>query len=122
MVSALVCVLPLSQMQKQTNYNPISSLKNKGIDVYSYGYVAPEMIWQYGDKIPQIKPNNSTINFPSDASFGILSKQLTDEELEFLNKSFEVEHQDTFDLNKKASGEKGHKNRLISYYYKLTRK
>ena len=67
MVSAFATVLPLSKTQGQSDYSPISNLKaeakEEGINIDSFNTVSPEMIWQFGDKIPSIKINDSTYNF-----------------------------------------------------------
>ena len=78
MVATLVTVLPLSKIQNQPDYNPISSLKNQlendAISLYSFNEVTPEMIWQYGGKIQQIKVDDSTYNFPRDTKFGKIGR------------------------------------------------
>ena len=125
MVAALISVLPLSNIQGQADYNPISSLKSQlekeNLSIYSLNGVAPEMIWQYGAKIPLIH-SDSTYNFPSESKFAILSKELEDTQLEKLKTSYNIDKKEVFDLNKKAEGERGHKKRLISNLYIFTKK
>ena len=125
MVTALVSILPLSKIQNQADYNPISSLKSqldkKNLSIYSLNGIAPEMIWQYGAKIPQMHID-SIVNFSSESKFAILSKTLENDELEKLQKSFKIEAKETYNLNRKADGERGHKKRLISNLYIFTKK
>ena len=125
MVTALVFVLPLSSIQGQANYNSISNLKSElereNLSIYSLNEIAPEMIWQYGDKVPRIH-TDSTYHFPNESSFAILSKKLESNQLEKLQTSYTIEKKEVFDLNKKADGERGHKKRLISHLYIFTRK
>ncbi|TJY32870.1 ArnT family glycosyltransferase [Pontimicrobium aquaticum] len=125
MVAALVLILPLSKVQNQADYNSISNLKSeldkKNISIYSLSGVAPEMIWQYGAKIPKVS-NDSTYNFPPEPKFAILSKPLEDDQLEYLQKDYKIEAKETYDLNRKAEGERGHKKRLISQLYVFTKK
>ena len=124
-VAALVSVLPLTKIQNQTDFNPISNLQleldKENLSIYSLNGVAPEMIWQYGAKIPQIN-SGSTYNFPTESKFTILSNKLQSEELEFFQKSFNIEKKEVFDLNRKADGERGHKKRLVSYLYFFSKK
>ena len=112
---------PFSNIQSQADYRSIGSFEGD-IELYSLGYVSPEMIWQYGDKLPQIKPNDSMYNFPDVSKFGILVQELNDTEKTYLEMLYNLEHQETFDLNKKASEEKGYRKRLVSHYYILTKK
>jgi len=125
MIAALITVLPLSSIQNQADYNSITSLKsqldNKNLSIYSFNEISPEMIWQYGAKIPQIN-SGSTYNFPKESKFAILSKTLEKDELELLEKMFIIQTKETYDLNRKAEGERGHKKRLISNLYIFTRK
>ena len=125
MVTALISVLPLSKIQNQTDFNPISNLQleldKENLSIYSLNGVAPEMIWQYGAKIPQIN-SGSTYNLPKESKFAILSNELQSEELEFFQKSFNIEKKEVFDLNRKADGERGHKKRLVSHLYIFTKK
>ena len=121
LVTVMLFITPLSNIQSQANYKSIDNFEDD-IELYSLGYVSPEMIWHYGDKIPQIKPNDSTYNLPEANKFGILVQELNDEEQTFLETSYHLEHKETFDLNKKAPEEKGYRKRLVSQYYILTKK
>jgi len=125
MVVALVSVLPLSKIQGQAAYNPISSLKSEldkeNLSIYFLNEIAPEMIWQYGAKIPSVN-NNSEYNFPNESTFAILSKELDNNQLKNLQSSYNIEKKEIFDLNRKAEDERGHKKRLISILYIFTKK
>ena len=125
MVAALISVLPLSKIQNQTDYNPISNLQleldKANLPIYSLNGISPEMIWQYGAKIPQVN-SSSTYNFPKLSKFAILSNELQSEELEFFQKSFNIQKKEVFDLNRKVDGERGYKKRLVSHLYIFTKK
>lgn len=121
LVTITLLLTPFSNIQSQADYNSINSFEDN-IELYSLGYVSPEMIWQYGDKLPQIKPNDRTYNFPDVSKFGILVQELNDTDKTYLEMLYNLEHQETFDLNKKASEEKGYRKRLVSQYYILTKK
>lgn len=126
MISAFVCVLPLSKVLKSDTYNSVSELQKEAekenIKVYSFGAVSPEMIWDFGDKIPQIKINDSTYNFPKEQKFGILVNGFSPADTQLLKEKYTIVQHNTYDLNRAAPDTKKHKKRLVSYYYVLTRK
>ena len=126
MISAFVCVIPLSKALKSNTYNSISELKRKAekenIKVYSFGSVSPEMIWDFGDKLPQIKINDSTYNFPKEQKFGILVNVFSPSDTQLLKEKYTIVQHNSFDLNRSEPDSKGYKKRLVSYYYVLTRK
>jgi len=125
-ISAFVFVLPLSKALKSDTYKSISLLKTEvekeDMKVYSFGYVSPEMIWDFGDKIPQIKINDSTYNFPKEDKFGILVRNFSPEDAQLLKVNYNIVQHDTYDLNRSASNSKKYKKRLLSHYYVLTKK
>ena len=126
MISAFVAVLPLSEKLRSDSYKSISELKTKAekenIKIYSFGTVSPEMIWDFGDKIPQIKTNDSTYNFPKENRFGILVNSFSPADTQILKNNYTIVQYDTYDLNRSDSNTKRHKKRLVSHYYVLTKK
>ncbi|NND51124.1 MAG: hypothetical protein HKN54_01880 [Flavobacteriaceae bacterium] len=125
-VSAYVFVSPLSKHIKTHAQNPISQLKDQtaaeGLNVYRLDYVSPEMIWQFGDELTSIKSNDSTFDFPSEAKFGILTKELSDEDKKKINSDYIMEFRDTFDLNTVSPESKKYRSRLVNSFYVLTKK
>ncbi|XHP74719.1 Undecaprenyl phosphate-alpha-4-amino-4-deoxy-L-arabinose arabinosyl transferase [Arenibacter antarcticus] len=115
--------MPLAgAMEKNTEYNSIANLRafmlEQGTTTYSFGEIAPEMIWDYGSSLPDLKGEN-TINIPKHESFAVLVAQV--EEVEF-KRIFGREHTytviSTFDLNRNAvPGNKSHKNRMVNNLY-----
>ncbi|MCK5401251.1 MAG: glycosyltransferase family 39 protein [Flavobacteriaceae bacterium] len=126
MIGVFVFVLPLSKALKSDSYKSISQLKTKvekeNLKVYSFGFVSPEMIWNFGDKIPQIKINDSTYNFPKENKFGILVNGFSPADTKLLKENYTIVQYDTYDLNRSAPGTKNYKKRLLSHYYVLTKK
>lgn len=126
MVSAFVTALPLSKIQRQSEYNSISNLKidskKEGISIYSLNYISPEMIWQFGDKIPPIKINDSTYNFPKEKTFGLLANDISPDNELLLKEKYRIEQRDTYNLNRNKPKTRGYKERLINHYYILTKK
>ena len=125
MVAALVSVLPLSKIQGTSSYNSISNLKSQlekeNLSIYSLNEIAPEMIWQYGGKIPDIN-TDSGYDFPKESKFALLSKELDNNQLKSFQSTYNIEKKEVFDLNRKAEDERGHKKRLISQLYFFTKK
>jgi len=126
MVSAFLFVLPVSRSFVTSNYMPITKLKDSAekdtLKVYAYNYISPEMIWQYGDRIPQIKLNDSTYEFPKEKRFGMLVKDLNSKDEKLLNARFRLKKKETFNLNTFNTESRQYKERLVSHYYILTKK
>jgi len=124
--SVLITVVPLSKFQIGPNYNPILDLKEdateQGLKVYSLDNIAPEMIWQYGDKAPSIKDDNGSIQFPKESRFGLLINDLKPEIRTLLETEYFLEKKETYDLNYSNPDSKKYNQRLLSDYYILTKK
>ena len=120
-VSVFMLVLPLLKPIIGTANKPISNLKQDNFKVYGFNYVSPETIWQYGDKIPPIKLEDGTFNFPKEHQFGILVNGISPEDWEVLQSKYNVQEVDEFDLNAVPSDSKKYNGRLNNYYYILTK-
>jgi len=125
-ITAFVFITPLSKELKSNNYKNISFLGNQisqtEVKIYSFNYIAPEMIWHFGDKLPKIKLNDSTYKFPAEKSFGMLANDISSKDRLFIEKNYSIKALDTFDLNIVDHSSKQYKNRLMSIYYRLTKK
>lgn len=126
MASVVISVLPLSTIQVQTDYNPISNLKEEtektGLKIYSLNNIAPEMIWQYGDKIPPINDEKNGLTLPEEHRFGLLTNTLNSEVEMVLGAHYTIEKVDTFDLNWQSKTSKKYNERLSCDYYLLTKR
>jgi len=126
MVSAFITALPLSKVQSSPNYNPISNLKleaeKEGLNIYGLNYVSPEMIWQYGGKIPSIHMSNAMSSFPEASKFGLLSDHISPEDMTKIKANYHVEQKALYNLNRSTPDTRAYKKRLIGHYYILTRK
>jgi hypothetical protein len=124
--SVLITVLPLSVSQVQSDYNPISNLKGEttksGLKIYSLNNIAPEMIWQYGVKIPSINDEKNGLNFPEENRFGLLTNTLNSEVEMVLSTHYTIEKVETFDLNWQSKTSKKYNERLSCDYYLLTKR
>lgn len=124
--SILITVIPLVKTQRQLDYNPISGLKEEvqkeGIKVYSLNTIAPELIWQFGDKIPSLKSEDGIINLPKDSKFGLLGNNMDIENQPILKANYSIERKSTYDLNSSGKSSKRYNERLASDYYLLTKR
>lgn len=123
---AFITVLPLSKTQVQPGFKSVSNLKQEAekenLKVYSLGYVSPEMIWAFGDKIPQIKVNDSTYHIPEADKFGVLTRNSSPMDFLDLKEKYTIIHRNTYDLNRSDPDKNKYKDRLVNYYYVLTKK
>ena len=114
--------MPLVEQLPKHNYTPISDLKSdmeiSNMNLLSLNEISPEIIWQYGDEIPE-----TTIDKLSDIKandeLAILVTNLESSQQEFLNNHFEVIHLKTYDLNWAEVDSKNHKKRLTAQLLKL---
>ncbi|MFC4721143.1 ArnT family glycosyltransferase [Geojedonia litorea] len=122
----LIAVLPLTKTQVASNYHPISSLSEEasqqGLKVYSFSTVAPEMIWQFGDKIPELKNEDNQIHLPNETKFGMLATSISPEDQNLLNANYHIELITTYDLNRADQDSRQYNGRLFADYYILIKK
>ncbi len=119
----LILALPLKQAFESKTYRPISNLKETSdLNLYQFNYIAPEVIWQYGDKIPAIKLEDGSIEFPKDDTFGLLTIGISPEDSDYMQSLYQIEKQGVFDLNKVDTDSKQYKERLRANYYILTKR
>ena len=121
MMSLGFLALPISKVHVQADYKPISKSNTYGLPLYSLESVAPEMIYNYGDKIPTIKAEQG-LTIPNTKEFGLLTNTLNPETVAPLSKLYTIEFIDTFDLNTSHKDARDYRTRLVNKLYKLTRK
>ncbi|MBQ0767755.1 MAG: glycosyltransferase family 39 protein [Bizionia sp.] len=118
--------LPLMELFKSDTFRSIASLKEdnekRGITLYSFKYVAPETIWQYGNMIPQIQYHNNEFQFPLESKFGVLTNRISTEDLSLLKAKFNVKEVSTYNLNQAKEGTKQYNDRLTNTFYILSKK
>lgn len=116
--------MPLVKHLPKHDYTPISDLREEidisNIKLFSLNEISPEIIWQYGDKIPKISLDNLA-KIPLDQEFVILVSNYEDSQEEFLTTNFDITHLKTYDLNWSKVNSKNHKNRLTAQLLKLKR-
>lgn len=127
-VAIKTLALPLvGALPKNTQYNSISDFRDRmlvqGTPTYSFGEISPEMIWNYGSSLPNLKEANQGI-FPKTKIFAVLVGQ--EEENEFkriFGPDYSMELIQVFDLNPYANpSSRGHKGRLVNNLYIVTKR
>jgi 4-amino-4-deoxy-L-arabinose transferase-like glycosyltransferase len=121
MLSIGFIALPIAQTHIQADYNPVSKLNTAPIPLYHLNSASPEAIYNYGDKIPNIKSEQGLV-IPSEKQFNLLTGSVKSESFDELSKLYTIEFIETLDLNTSEKGTKSHRSRLVNQLYKLTRK
>ncbi|MCW3786570.1 ArnT family glycosyltransferase [Plebeiibacterium sediminum] len=114
-------LLPLTKKIESPDYQPIDHLKGlaleKKLKVYGYGYIAPEIIWQYGEKIKNIDSDDESIDIPLENTFWLLAQNLP--EKEFIQNS-KITLIDTFNLNNSVGKFSSSRKRLKCNLYEVS--
>lgn len=117
--------LPVSEAFKSDSYEPISELnktfQSKNLTIYALDAVAPEMLWDYGGKITQLRIANG-IKFPKEKKFGLLTNEISPEDLDLLQAHYSIKKVGQFNLNSSGKNSRGYKTRLQNDFYILTKK
>jgi 4-amino-4-deoxy-L-arabinose transferase-like glycosyltransferase len=102
------------------NYPNVDDLKElsirENLQVYDYNYMLPELVWHFGNSIPEVPANGPV---PADNSFILLIEESTYPNWQEDFPNFEAENLGVLDLNPLHA--KGSNNRLIRNYYLLSR-
>jgi len=113
-------VFPLSKaLEKNPEYQIVS--QDSESPVFSYGELAPEVIWHYGAALPEIDENNVSKRLKE---FRIMVSQNSDADFKrIFEKDHHVEQITHFDLNTNVGpDEKGYKKRLVGNLYLVNRR
>jgi len=113
--------LPLLKPVIGSSNRPITALDQKDLKLYGFSNVSPEIIWQYGERIPSLSMENGMANFPKERQFGLLGYNISENDMTELKRKYEVKRLDRFDLNAVPKDSKRYNDRLINDYYILTR-
>merc|ERR1711884_84487 len=117
-------ISPFISLNKGNAYRPITELKSElaeqNLNLYSFNYVAPEMIWQYGEKIPALKLADERIVFPQENLFALISNGISPEDQLKLLDLYYIEKGEVYDLNVVDSTSTKYRGRLSNtlYYFK----
>jgi len=118
--------LPLSAaITNNPEYKPFSELQSweekQNIKVYEFADMTPELIWDYGEKLPILKNDNSIL-IPKESQFGVLvsAEQLSNFKEAFTY--FKRERVARYDMNPKGKDSRTHKTRLYRDLFIVTKK
>ncbi|SFN96875.1 4-amino-4-deoxy-L-arabinose transferase [Bizionia echini] len=120
--SLILTALPLKEALNSPDYHPINSEISNRLKLYQFNYIAPEMIWEYGQKIPQIKNEDGSISLPKETNFGLLAIGVSPEDSKILQENYTIKEIDRFNLNTAFKESRQYKDRLVATYYLLTKK
>lgn len=125
-ISVFLFGLPVYKAFKSDNFKPINTLAkyngHKKLKIYGLNYVAPEIIWQYGDVIPALKRVKGTIKQPLEHKFGLLYNTISAKDQAYLKQHYTIEKLREYDLNRGDKNSKQYNTRLFSNYFLLTKK
>lgn len=118
MAALILFGLPLINIIKHNNnYDAIKNLKfeeeKQKINSYYYKEIAPELIWYYNGKIPELKNDSQTSD-----KFGLLVNIEKISEIENLKDNYDIKLIQQYNSNYFSKT----RNRLIYNYYLLTKK
>lgn len=127
---AVCCALGFPMVLKFQNQNKafasITMLRaevlEQKLDIFIWDTISPEMLWDYGTKLPLIKNNGTTPLLPADDKFGLLVSNKEALLKSELTTDYHFVEKYTFNRNTLHESSRRHKDRNIIYYYILTKK
>jgi len=104
-----------------TNIKTFQASQN--VNLYSYEYIAPEVIWKYGKPIQNIKQDSLNYKLPEDSKFGLLASfDYYPERDGILQNKYTIQLINNIDTNTAQPNTRAHKERLEYRFYILTKK
>ena len=121
MAGVVLTAVPLSKMYySNTDYYSAANLhefeKTFNITTYEGDEYAPEIIWDYGDKMQNIS-SDSSIVMPADSAFGLLVYAQKAVKLQQQFTNYRFTKYAVVDLNAVSKVSKGYNHRLVKDYY-----
>ncbi|WP_310993833.1 ArnT family glycosyltransferase [Aequorivita marina] len=118
--------LPLSSaITINPEYKPYSELQrfgtNKNLKIYEFSNMTPELIWDYGEKMPILKVDDE-VTIPKESKFGVMVSDNNHENFEEAFSSFDKEFIVRYDMNPKGADSRTHKDRLYRDLFIVTKK
>ncbi len=122
MCVVVVTIIPLSKIYYSNKdyyaaFNLHSIEKKLNIKTYEVNGFEPEIIWNYGDVIPQLNKKDSFVTLPKDSVFGLLTNVGDIQSLKEKFKDYQFDKQATVDLNEVSKDKHGYNTRLAKEYY-----
>ncbi|RNC86845.1 MAG: glycosyltransferase [Winogradskyella sp.] len=113
--------IPVMKTPVKDNYKPVSELKHQDLPIYRIDYIAPEVVYNFGEKIICIQSKDG-YELPGEQQFLVLEYETDISEVEILNKLYTIEFINTYDLNPSDKSSSQYNERLINRLYKFTLK
>ena len=122
MCAVVITLIPLSKFfYSNPAYYSAASLraieKSLNIKTYEVNGFIPEIIWDYGNSIPEITGKDSTVTMPRDSLFGLLMNEGDLPALQQNYKGYQFDKKASIDINAMRRGKKGYSTRLVKEYY-----
>jgi len=95
--------------------------KEEQLAIYEFSDMTPELIWDYGEKIPVIVVKEVT-TLPSEEQFGVVVSEKKLEAFEDLFSDFDITFLARYDMNLKGSDARRHKSRLKRDLFLVTKR
>ncbi|WP_299123617.1 glycosyltransferase [uncultured Winogradskyella sp.] len=113
--------LPISKVHIQEDYKDFSGFETINSPLYRIEGIEPETIYNYGDKITNIKTEEGFL-IPNELEFYILTKGTDPKTIDELSAYYNIEFIATYDLNTASKDSRSYRTRLVNQLYRLTRK
>ncbi len=120
--SILITGLPIYQSIPNTTYKPVSNEITNQVKTYTIGSIAPEIIWQFDDKLLPLKSKKNSFIYPNEEIFGVLTNAKELKKEKQLNSRYKIKIVSTFNLNLVQPNSKKYKDRLVYNFYLLEKK
>ena len=126
MCAVVITVIPLSKMYYTNDkYYAASNLnaieKKFSIKTYEADDFVPEITWDYGNYIPQLKHQNDIV-MPTENRFGLLGDEDSVKVLQQQFSNYSFQQYATVDLNVLSKKDKGYNERIVKNYYIVQKK
>jgi hypothetical protein len=104
-------------------YNSLQDISRKAkeekIPVYLFNIQSPELVWDYGEKIPLV--HSHALEIPKETTFKVLVMIDGKKGLEKAFPTYKITYQETFDLNPIDDTNRGYKDRLRTEMYVISK-
>ena len=121
MLIAMMFLIPLSSQISGVDNSRVKTLKELAVQhsakIYGLNYIAPELLWSYGTKIPTLQSNGGLLKKPGDERFLLLTNSEEASRMKIFEKDYSVELLDTIDQNATSAGSKKYRERLVNLVF-----
>ncbi len=124
--SMAVVAVPLTIAFQNPSYKGYADLnqeiKQRQLRSYSLNTLSPEIIWDFGEIMPIMKGDSTSISFPPEQTFGLVAHMMDPYvKAEILSK-YDMRKVSTYDMNLFGDGTKTSSGRLQTDFYILEKK